>query len=199
MPVFATKGSPLFFRFLPSFASRIPVVVRDALIKSRYKLTIGQCDRKYLLPHLYTQTCVTTPILLGLPVHDRSPAAFGLVSYMGFDEMIPADAPLPYCKKSTLRTVFDYVESDNFAVAYRYCPRDAFQEIGRITLTNIHRGEAKDVKLYARMTIDRTLTGLLHIRDPYTRSEVSLTFDARVPPPKDLLLSDCKIDGPISN
>lgn len=115
---------------------------------------------------------------------------------MGFEEIISAGAPLPCRKKTTLHTIFDYIDKDTFTVAYRHSPRDAFEELNHLTLQNMRKGQANDAKLYATMTIDRTLTGLLHIRDPHTRSEASITFDARVPPPKALLLgnhTDCSI------
>lgn len=140
--------------------------------------------------YFYRRACQKEPVLPGLQVHTIAPASFGLVSYMGFEEMIPAGAPLLCCKRSTLRTIFDHIDSDIFTVAYQHTPRHPFQEIQRVTLKNIRKGQAKDVKLFATMTIDRTLTGFLHLRDPYTKSEVSITFDARVPPPKPLLLGN---------
>lgn len=118
---------------------------------------------------------------------------------MGFDEMIPVGVPLPYRRKASLRTMFDNIDSDKFTLAYRHSPRHSFEVINTITLENIRKGQAKDAILYATMSIDSTLNGLLHLRDPYTKSEASLTFDARVPPPTPLLLGNCPSNAPIDS
>ncbi|KAM6514113.1 hypothetical protein FALCPG4_015275 [Fusarium falciforme] len=139
--------------------------------------------------HVPSQLSSSKPNLLeGVQVQSVSPASFGFVSYTGFEEVIPAGAPLPHRKSIVLRTVFDHIHRDAFPVAYRHSPRDAFVEIGRVTLTNIRSGQAKEAKLHATMEIDKTLRGFFHLMDPHTRSKASIRFDARVPPPRPLVL-----------
>ena len=122
--------------------------------------------------------------------YEASPTSFGLITFDGYDEMIPAGTPLPTRKKISLEgSIYDYFDEETFTVAYRYSPRDAQVEVGRATLTNIRKARAKETKLDAWMEIDRTLKGLFHVRDPFTRSEASVTFDARVEPANGKMLS----------
>lgn len=129
----------------------------------------------------------------GVQVYNTSPASYGFVSYAGYQEIIPVGTSLPHKRSIILNTAFDYIQADTFPVAYQHNLWDGFSEISRVTLTNIRSQPADITKLYATMKIDQTLKGSFHVRDPSTKSEATVQFDARVPPPRPLRLKVDKI------
>lgn len=127
--------------------------------------------------------------LAGAQIHNFTPASYGFISYYGYEEVIPAGTPLPHRRSIRLSTMFDYIHHDTFPVAYRHNSWDGFSELSRVTLTNIQCQPASITKLCATMEIDQTLRGTFHVRDRRTKSEASVQFDARVPPPEPLRLA----------
>jgi hypothetical protein len=96
--------------------------------------------------------------------------------------MLPAGRRLPAKKKVTLEgTTFDHTQTGISKVVCRYSPLDVHVEIASVTLTKICKALAKDTIKQATMEIDSTLNGYFHVRDPFTGSEASIEFDARVP------------------
>lgn len=61
---------------------------------------------------------------------------------------------------------------------FRLSPRDAHVEMKVVIHKNIRQAKAADTISHAIMEIDKTLRGHLFVRDPYTKSEVTITFDA---------------------
>lgn len=76
----------------------------------------------------------------------------------------------------------NYVQTGVFQVVYRHSALHPHVDIASITLPNIRQALAKDVTIHATMEIDESLNGRFHVRDPFTESEASMEFDARVPP-----------------
>lgn len=114
---------------------------------------------------------------------EASPTSFGLITFDGYDEMIPAGTLLPARKKISLEgSIYDFFDKETFTVAYRHSPRDAHREIGSVSLTGIRKARAKETKLDAWIEVDSTLKGVFHARDPHTGSEASVAFEARVEP-----------------
>ena len=62
----------------------------------------------------------------------------------------------------------------------------------------MRKAKAKQTITHATIEIDKTLNGRLSVRDPYTKSEASITFDARVARQReDLVLENNKSETPV--
>lgn len=112
---------------------------------------------------------------------ESSPVAFGLITFDGFDEIIPVKAALPTRVQFLLQGTFvDYFHTAPITLAYRGTPRDAYVQVGSATLHGIRKALARDTILRAEVSVDRALNGHLTCWDPFTKSEASLTFNMQL-------------------
>lgn len=92
--------------------------------------------------------------------------------------MIPSKAALPCEKTTLLENALDYIKQETFRVRYRRSILEAPVEIARVEWNGMRFGKAGVAKLRATMRIGRDLVGNFRVHDVYTKSVVSVDFDA---------------------
>jgi hypothetical protein len=94
--------------------------------------------------------------------------------------MIPAGTLLPAKKTATLENLEANIHRGDFSVQYRQTPRDVPVDIISVPLENLRRAEKRKTNVKVILEVDKTLVGTFTAWDTYTRSRISVGFDAGV-------------------
>ena len=112
-------------------------------------------------------------------LHDESPTSYGILTWMGYHELIAHKTPLPYEKTNVFESVLDYFDHDTFTVCYRHSARDAPSNLATFELSGLHVAKRGRSKIRTTLRIGKELLGFFAVEDTFTKSKKSVTFDAK--------------------
>jgi hypothetical protein len=115
--------------------------------------------------------------LAWVQLHDETPASFGINTWGGYLEMIPAKVPLPYKKTTKLVNALDSCHHMPFSILYRHSMLDLPVKLHGLDLAGIRVAKKEGTEMKATMTMAKNLIGSLSVYDTYTRSAASVVFD----------------------
>lgn len=124
----------------------------------------------------------TEPSFTLIQQHDKAPYSYGVETFNGYLEMIPAQTALPFSHTELLEGCFDDIKPAPWSIHCRRSILEAPVEIARSNIEDPRLFEGRETLIQIKMALNTDLKGRLTLQNMRTRRSKHIEFCGLHPP-----------------